>query len=221
MFILMYIVSLVIIIFSCFGGYNEGIFESSFIFFRSAFAFIISFTLAVPLTNLIVAHVEIFEQYPVPGYLQAVFFAAFFVILIGVSDNLRFKYLFSSIDITVNKYADKIAGTGIGFLNGIVLSGFVMILWAMLPFVSFLPGDMGRVKTENFLIDSGAILLRSYAHLSHRMGGSEFPLQDTEIEVEDEDKVRKSWMFYYRNHADFKLKTFDALAQEMLQNEED
>lgn len=211
----MYIVTLIIILTSAHKGYVSGIYESSYLFFRNYLAFLLSFTFFLPLTALLVRIATPMAAYPFPEYARPVFFIVVFVVFIAACDILRFKHLFPSIKITVHKYADKAIGGSIGLLNGIVLCGVLLILWTLLPFVKFIPGDLGRIHTERLPVDPGALLLRTYAHGTGRMGGRKFPLEgehSTGLETDDQPTTpQKGYLWYYKRHADLTLEEFDRI----------
>ncbi len=218
MHIIMYLTILLIAALTVYGGYKSGIYEASYSFFRNVLAFVLAFTLFSPLTGLVASAIAFFDGYPQTEYLEAIFFVVVFVVFIALCDQLRFKKLFSQTTVDINRYADRIGGGLLGGVNGIVLSGFILILWAMLPFVKYIPGDFGRVNTAGLPVDSGAILLRVYAHSSDRMGGSTFPL--TAEEEEDDgvarDRPRGGWLEYYKGHADFTMYDIERITSEFV-----
>ncbi len=206
MYLIMLIATLLIFAFTIYSGYTAGIFESSYMFFRNFVAFLLAFSLFPLGTNLIKKLIPQFSDYPVPQYIMVILFVAIFIILIGIADQMRYKHLFSKIDITINKYGDKIIGAIIGGLNGVIVSGFVLIFYALLPFVQFIPADFGRVNTARLPVDSGAVMLRTYSHISSRMGGKPFHWQapnELSDEISANDPKGIGWEDIYRNHADF------------------
>ncbi len=218
MHIIMYIAILLIAALTVYGGYNSGIYEASYIFFRNVLAFILAFTLFAPLTGFLTSAIAFFDAYPQAEYLEAIFFVVVFVVFIAICDRVRFKYLFSQTTVDINRYADRIGGGLLGGVNGIVLSGFLLILWAMLPFVKYLPGDFGRVNSGGLPVDSGAVLLKVYAYSSDRMGGSTFPLSGEEEEYNDSarDRSQGGWLRYYKGHADFTIDDIERIAAEFV-----
>ncbi len=202
----MYIAILLILAMTLYGGYSGGIYESSSMFFRNMLAFILAFTLFLPASALLAGVAQPLKEYPLIDYLQVVTFAALFIATIAIWDQVKFRYFFAPDSVTLNRYADRIGGGLLGAMNGVILGGFILILWTMLPFVKFLPRDFGRVHTDRLPVDAGAVLLKSYAHSSDRMGGGRFPLTGFEADDEDDETIpqrrRRGWLWYYRTHAD-------------------
>lgn len=198
----MLIAVILILIITIYGGYSSGLYEASYIFFRNFFSFLLAFSFAFPLANVLASFLQQIDRYPLREYVGSVLFAAFFIMLLGLSDQLKFKHLFSQVEININRYADRIGGGVIGIFNGITLSGFLLILWATLPFVKYMPGDQGRVHVDKLPLDPGSILLHTYALTSDRLGGEDFPLRDRK-DPEEQETIERGWLTYYREHADF------------------
>ena len=221
----MYIAVLLIFAVMIYGGFRSGIFESSFMLFRNLMAFLLAFPLFAPATGFLLRMAPRLRIYPGPEYLRAVLYAAVFIVFIGICDQLKFKYLFYDIDITTGKNPDRIGGAILGIPNAIVISGFILILWALLPFPRFMPGDSGRVHVDNLPVDSGAIMLKLYSRSSNRMGAKPFFLEGLESVDPDETAEsglpRRGWMWHYRHHADFTLHDMNRLSADVTVVEDD
>lgn len=207
----MYIAVLLIYVLTLYGGYSSGVFEASYLLIRNMAAFLIAWTLFHPLTGLLAVAVPHAGSYPWREYMEVCLFFVLFIAVLSLCDRIKYRYLFSQITVSINRYADRIGGTLLGISNGVVLSGIVLILWAMLPFVKFIPRDFGRVHTGRLPLDSGSLLLKAYSHSSDRMGGRTFPLEGDAEEMDDDQaaagagRSRRGWLWYYRSHSDITL----------------
>lgn len=216
--------TLVIIGFMAFDGFRSGLYRTAYMLFRHILAFLVALTLAAPVANLTKTLVPSFKLHPGPQYLRVVSVGVLFGVVVGLGRYLRNNY--TPADVQGLQWPDKIGGGTLGLINGIVLSGFVLILWTLMPFVPYVPGDMGRIKTQRLPIDSGAMMLKFYKYSAGRMGGGRPFLLEGEPILEDTDRDGRpdggagsgfddlngngewdpGWLQRYRNHAEFRVR---------------
>jgi hypothetical protein len=177
--------TLVILGLMIYQGYQGGLFASAVAFTRNVLAFVCAMTFCEPLAVLVLKLVPSFELYPGPLYLRVIAFATAFGIVMGVGNWLNEKFL--SQDLLAHPLADRIGGTALGLLSGVIISGFVLILCTMMPFLKCIPGDFGRIQTDKLLPDSGGIMLRIYGWSAGRMGGNRMFLLEDEPIVKGRD----------------------------------
>ena len=161
-----------------YGGYRSGLFEGVFALCRNLLAFLIGVTFCGPLTGLITSMVPDFELHPGPLYLRVISLALLFAITFGLAGFLRGRYAGTHVEAI--RLVDPIAGSVLGFFNGVILTGIVLILWALMPFAKYIPGDFGRIQTERLPLDTGSIMLHVYDYVSGRMGGGKSFLLESE-----------------------------------------
>ncbi|MFW5923909.1 MAG: CvpA family protein, partial [Planctomycetota bacterium] len=153
------------------------------------------------------------QTYPGPDYLLPVCFATLFAVMCGIARSLRNR--FTAAEVPSFNLVDRIGGASLGLVNGVVISGVVLILWSLMPFAPAVPADWGRVRTRELPLDSGALMLQFYSHASDRMGGEDFVLRtpDDERETVNEGEelpetrypaLENGWLWLYRHHADFR-----------------
>lgn len=223
MHIVAILATLIIIGFMAFDGFRSGLYRTTYALLRHLFAFLAAITFAAPLSGLILTLVPNFKLHPGPEYVRVIAVAITFGLVVGLARYLRNR--FTAADVSGMALADKIGGSVLGLLNGIVLSGFVLILWTLMPFARYVPGDYGRIRTQSLPFDTGAAMLRFYKYSADRMGGSRTFLLDGEPVLQDQDadgvpdagpgvgfedlngngEWDRGWMARYRNHADFRL----------------
>jgi hypothetical protein len=202
-----------------FDGFRSGLFRTAYALLRHLLAFMAAITFAGPVSGLIPG----FKLHPGPQYARVISVAVIFGVVVGVGRYLRNK--FTAADVSGLELADKIGGSILGLLNGVVLSGFVLILWTLMPFAPYVPGDYGRIKTKSLPVDTGSVMLHFYKFSAGRMGGSRTFLLDGEPVLQDENldgvpdagpgvgfedvngngEWDRGWMRQYRNHADFRV----------------
>jgi uncharacterized membrane protein required for colicin V production len=215
--------TLIIIGFMAFDGFRSGLFRATYALVRHLLAFLAAMTFAVPVAGLILSLVPNFSTHPGPQYVRVIAVAIIFGVVVGAARYLRNR--FTAADISALDLPDKIGGSILGLLNGVVLSGFVLILWTMMPFAKYVPGDYGRIRTTSLPFDTGAVMLRFYNYSAGRMGGSRMFLLHSEPVQQDanadgvpdagpgvgfEDlngngEWDRGWLTRYRNHADFRV----------------
>ncbi|MFW6457641.1 MAG: CvpA family protein [Planctomycetota bacterium] len=212
---------IVIIVFFTYEGFCNGLYHSSYLLINHLIGALIALTFAEHLADLIQNQIPTFQRYPGPAYLTVISVAVLFGGTRGLGSYLRQK--FTAGEITSLDLLDKVGGGILGLTDGLVMSGFTLILFTLLPFLAYIPGDYGRIKTEQLPIDSGAIMLNFYKSCSEKMGGNQPFLIEEEPILQDNNRDGRpdggpgvgfedinengtwdrGWMWTYRHHADF------------------
>ncbi|MBS3762677.1 MAG: CvpA family protein [Planctomycetes bacterium] len=222
-----------------YGGISSGFFDSVYALMRNLLGFVLALSLCDPLTCLMTGLITRFKLHPGPLYMRMIVFATVFGVTVGVAGTLRRKL--TSPDLPSYPIADPVAGGILGVFNGLVVSGFVLILYALLPFVKYIPGDAGRIETQKLPVDSGALMLKYYGYLSDRMGGSKKFLVDPEPVLPGGDRNGdglpdgrnpvpgkafrdlngngrwdRGWLWRYRSHADISFVDYQRAASTVI-----
>jgi len=165
-------------------GYRRGAFFSFYCLVRNLLAFLVAMAYCEPVTELFVSmSPERLGLHPGPLYWRAIFFGLLFGVVFGCLRWLKLK--FTPAKVEVDKWADRIAGPVLGLINGFVLSGFILILWSLMPFAKFLPGDFGRMDPDRLLINSGGAMLRYFNFTTGRLPGRRpFLLQNETVPLD-------------------------------------
>ncbi len=192
------VVTLALMALMIYAGYRDGVFVGTYALLRNLFAFMLAMTLFAPLTGLLLVLLP--GEHPKPLYYQVTLFALVFGAAFALARWLKIR--FTKPRVPAYAWVDRIAGTVCGLLNGIVVVGVLLILWSLMPFAKFIPGDFGRIEAERLPLDAGAIMLRFYDFTARKIpGGRTFLLED----VQRGGKVERGWLWRYRNHADFSM----------------
>lgn len=173
----------VVVLFVAYNGAREGAFFSAYNLCRNLLGFLFAMTLCRPTSMLL--SVFISRNHPAPSYFTAISFLLIFAAVVSLGRWWKLRTTFPGVECPAA--VEWIAGGALGLLSGVVLTGTVLVLWCMLPFGKYLPRDMGRIDIRSGVLDTGAIMLRFYDHLTDRMpGNSSFLLRDEPM-VEDAD----------------------------------
>jgi len=209
-----------------YAGVRDGAFTSIYVLLRDLLAFMMAMTLMEPLASLVTLVAP--KEHPWPLYYRVVAFAAVFGIVFTAARWLKIGH--APGEVSAFPLVDRIAGGICGALNWIIVVGVLLILWSLLPFVKFIPGDFGRVETDAGLLFPGKTMLRFYGFTARRMGGGrKFLVEDEKLEsdlngngaFDEGDKFRdvnnngvwdRGWLWRYRNHADFHIEDIDLVA---------
>lgn len=208
-----------------FAGFRDGVFFSTYALLRNVVAFLCAMTFREPFARLLE---NIFsDTHPAHDYFMLISFAAILGIVFVLGRWLKVRYTVPNVPCP--SLVDQIGGPITGFVNGIVVTGSLLILWSMLPFAKYLPADYGHIHIKADLLDTGAIMLKYYSHAEHTMGGAAvFLLHDERIQDDLNNNGRadlgegfydtnrngewdRGWLWKYRNHA-----TIDPTALEPL-----
>ena len=157
------------ILFLAWEGYKNGAFFALYSLTRNLLAFIVAMTYCEPMTGLFLKMFPKLNLHPGPLYWKLIFFALLFGVVFGVMRWCKIK--FTPPKVEASEWVDRIGGPAVGLLNGYILTGFVLVLWSLMPFARFIPGDRGRVEPEGLIVNSGGGMLRYYAFLTRRMPG--------------------------------------------------
>ena len=209
------LVVLVLLVLMAIAGFRDGAFFSTYALLRNLLAFFCAMTFCQPLARLL--ELLISDTYPAYDYFLAISFAGMFGGVFVLARLLKVRFTVPSVQCP--ELADRIVGPGLGVLNAVVMTGTVLILWSLFPFVKYIPGDLGRMQVKGRLLDSGSHMLRVYNFAEQRMGGGRvFLLDDEPIDVDDNKNRRadpgegfidrnknerwdRGWLWKYHNHA--------------------
>jgi hypothetical protein len=222
---------LVLLIYAC---ARDGAFVSIYVLLRNLLAFMVAMTLMEPLASLVMLIAP--EQHPWPLYYRVVAFAGVFGAVFATARWLKIEHTPGAVSaITL---VDRIAGGICGAVNWIVVIGVLLILWSLLPFVKFIPGDFGRLETDSGLLFPGKAMLRFYGFTAGRMsGGRTFLVEDEELladvngngAFDKGDQFRdannnglwdRGWLWRYKNHADFHFEDIELAVPDLGAEEE-
>ncbi len=198
-----------------FAGYRDGIFFTTYALMRNLVGFVCAMSFCQHVARVFEALTS--DTPTAHEYFVLISFVLIMAIVFMLGRWLKTQYTVGSVPCA--EYADKIAGPVIGVLNGVVITGFLLITWSMLPFAKYVPGDYGRLQIKAGVLDTGAMMLRYYKYAEQRMGGSTpFLLHDERIEEDPNQNGRadegegyfdanqngqwdRGWLWKYRNYA--------------------
>lgn len=212
---------IIILIFFTYEGYHNGLYQATYMLANHLLGFLIALTFGEHLAELIVNTVPAFESHPGPEYLIVISVAVLFAATRAAGAYLRQQFI--ADEISALQLVDKIGGGVMGLADGLVISGFALILFSLMPFMAYIPGDYGRIKTNQLPIDTGAVMLKFYGMSSQKMSGKRPFLLEGEPILKDADRDGlpdggpgtgfedingngewdRGWMWKYRHHADF------------------
>jgi hypothetical protein len=159
-------------------SYRLGVFFAFYALARNLLAFLAAMTLCEPLTQMFLGFFPKLDLHPGPLYWRLIFFALAFGVVFGVMRWLKIK--FTPPRVEALNIVEKTAAPALGLINGYVLTGFLLVLWSMMPFAKFIPNDLGRVDPDRLLIDSGGGMLKFYNFVTRPLGGSRVFLLECE-----------------------------------------
>lgn len=221
MHIIAFLTLIIIIVFFTYEGYRNGLYQSTYLLLNHLIGFLVALTFAHPLAGFIQNVIPALQTPPMPEYLVVISVALLFGVTRGAGSFLRTRFTVGGIDGL--RLVDRIGGSVLGLTDGVVISGFTLILLALMPFMPYIPGDFGRIRTRSLPVDTGAIMLRFYALSAHKMSGNRpFLLEGEPIlkrnqqdglpdggpgvgfeDINNNGKWDRGWMWEYRHHADF------------------
>lgn len=211
------IVSLVVILLilaMIYSGQRDGGFVAAYSLMRNLLGFLIAMTFYGPVSELINSQANIAE--PGPAYVELGSFVVLYGVVVGLGRWLRLNYTVP--DVNSFQWLDRGLGGALGLANGLVVSGVLLIVWSLCPFMKYLPMDYGRADPKGLWVDSGSVMLEFYDFATGRIPGSKrFVLRepltqdadgDGEVDPGEYEDVNENgewdpgWMWKYRNHAD-------------------
>ncbi len=216
MSIIAFLLILVIIGAMIYAGQRDGAFFSSYALMRNFIAFLCAMTFAQPVANVMQRFMG--GGYPAPDYYVPIGFVLVFAIVFMLGRWLKVQYTQPNVECIA--LVDRIAGAAVGLMNGFVITGALLILWSLFPFLNYMPADYGYVRPR---LDTGAAMLRVYGYVEGRMGGGRvFLLEDEPVDpdldqnnngrpdmageayqdLNENGEWDRGWLWRYRNAAD-------------------
>lgn len=214
-----FIVTFGLICMMTYAGYRDGAFSGAYALARHLVAFLVAMTLVAPVAGLIGYVLP--STYPWDLYARVIALATLYAAVLGLARWA--KTSFTPARVPSFPLVDHISGVPLGLASGIVLTGFLLILWSLMPFARYLPQDVGRVNPDSLLVDSGGAMLGFYSFMARKMpGGRTFLLEDEPV-TEDVDgdgefddgvgeewkdvnrngRWDRGWLWYYGHNSDF------------------
>ena len=217
-------------------GWRDGAFAGLYSLLRNLLAFLFAMTLFKPAAELL--QFVFPGRHPWPAYLDAFSVAAIYALVVGAIRWAKMRYTAPGVH-TFNA-VDRIVGPICALAAGVILSGFLLILWSMMPFAKHLPYDLGRVNNNALPADTGSATLRFYGFLYDKVPGRRmFLLHDEKLvadvnkngrfdtglgeQFEDLNKNGRwdrGWLWRYRHGADFTPEDLDAVTPADARKEE-
>jgi hypothetical protein len=199
-----------------YAGARESAFFTVYSLMRNGIAFLCALTFYRPLASLLSSLIT--SSYPMPEYFVAFSFGFIFggVILLGRWLKTRFTYP----GVECPKVLNWTLGGAAGLLNAIVITGAVLIGWSIMPFVKYIPRDLGHIQIRPAVLDTGVAMLKTYGFIERRMGGNvPFLVHDEPLASDPNNNGRpdpgeqyedtnrngrwdRGWLWKYRHAAD-------------------
>lgn len=215
---------IVIIVFFTYEGYCNGLYQSTYLLMNHIIGFLIALTFGKPLAALVQHLVPLLETHPMPEYLTVTSVVVLFAVTRGAGSFLRQRFTVGGVDAM--DLVDRIGGSILGLADGFVISGFTLIVLTLMPFLAYIPGDYGRIRTTSLPVDTGALMLNFYKLSAQKMGGGRPFLMENEPVLQDQNMDGapdggfgqeykdvnsngtwdRGWMWKYRNNADFTVR---------------
>ena len=209
-----------------YAGYRDGAFQTAYSLLRNLIGFLLAMTLFEALGNLLTVFFP--KTHPGPLYYSALMFAVILALVFSLGRWVKIE--FTKITVSTYPLVDRIAGIACGLANGIVLTGTLLVLWSLLPFAKFVPGDLGRVDPDRLRagpvsLDAGRAMLSFYKFTADKVsGGRTFLLDDEPRSPPDEEgrfryedvnrngQWDRGWLWRYRTQGDFHLDDLEFLS---------
>lgn len=214
--IIMSVVVILLILAMLYSGQRDGGFVAAFSLMRNLLGFLIAMTFYGPVASLINSQANLAD--PGPAYVRLGAFAVLYGVVVGLGRWLRLNYTIPEVQSF--QWLDRSVGGVLGLLNGVVVTGVLLIVWSLCPFMKYLPQDYGRVDPQGLWVDSGSAMLSFYDFATGRIPGSKkFVLQepldkdkdgDGEVDAGEFEDLNENgewdpgWLWRYRNYADIK-----------------
>jgi len=206
---------------STYSGVHDGAYFAAYALMRNLIAFLLAMTFCEPVAMLLADHIE--GQYPAYDYYTVIAFA----VIAGTASTMirRLKIKYTAPRVPCPMIVDRTAGPIMGFLNGTLLSGMVLVTCTLLPFLKYVPHNKGDLNMAGRRVDTGSAVLRFYDYVQSRFGGNDdFLLDENEPMTPDLDfnfngqpdlvgegyddingngRWDRGWLVRYRYHAAF------------------
>jgi len=172
---------ILLVLLAALAGLRDGVFFTTYALLRNCIAFICAMSFSEPLARLLE---KLFtDAHPAEEYFLFIAFAAICGAVFALGRFL--KVTFTAPQVPCHALVDKAGGVTLGALNGVVVTGLLLVMWSLVPFAKYIPGDHGRVHIKSGILDTGAMMLKFYKRVEQGMGGSAVFLLDDEPIVED------------------------------------
>lgn len=201
-----------------YAGLRDGVFFTSYALLRNVFAFFCAMSFCEPLARALMRLLT--STHPAFEYFRVFCFLGIFGVVFVIARWLKMKY--TTPYVTCPKLVDRIGGPILGLFSGVVVSGTLLVLWSLLPFAKYMPGDSGRIEITLNTLDTGVAMLRFYGFAEQRMGGGRpFLLEDEPLTKDRDNDGRydrerddqyedlnrngrwdRGWIWRYHNHAE-------------------
>ncbi len=210
------LIVLLLLLLSAYGGFRDGFFFTVYALMRNLFAFLCAMTFCEPLGRLLEKTAT--RTPPAHEYFMLISFAAIFGGVFAFGRWLKVRYTVPGV--LSMEIVDKTVGPVLGLLNGVVVTGTLLILWSLVPFAKYIPADLGDIQIHSHVLDTGAMMLRFYDHETGVMGGKAvFLLEDEPIKNDENKNGRadegesyvdrnkngrwdRGWLYEYKHYAD-------------------
>ncbi len=210
------LIVLMLLALSAYGGFRDGFFFSVYALMRNLFAFLCAMTFFEPLGRVLERTAT--RTPPAHEYFLLISFAAIFGGVFAFGRWLKVRYTVPSV-LTL-ELVDKTVGPVLGLLNGVVVTGTLLILWSLVPFAKYIPADMGDIRINARVLDTGSMMLGFYDHETRTMRGKAvFLLHDEPIKNDENKNGRadegesyvdrnkngrwdRGWLWEYKHYAD-------------------
>lgn len=221
MFFIAYALTIILVGLMIYSGYRDGLFSALLILSRHLVAFLVAMTFYEPVGRLLSSVFT--NAHPWPLYFRVLSLAGLYGLVGAGSMWAKMKYTIPRVEGF--RLLDRIGGCVCGAAGGLVITGFVLILWTNMPFAKYLPQNIGQMNSSRMVVDSGSIMLRFYGFVAAKMrvpGGRPFLLEDEPLTIDvngdreyqqaqgDEfSDINKNGrrdrgaLWHYRNYADF------------------
>jgi uncharacterized membrane protein required for colicin V production len=201
---------------SVYGGARDGFFFTIYALVRNLFAFLCAMTFCEPLARVL--EQTLTRSYPAHAYFAMLSFGAIFGVVFALGRWLKVHYTVPGVFCLA--VVDKVVGPALGLLNGVVITGTLLILWSLMPFAKYIPGDVGVIRIQSRTLDTGAMMLRFYDHETRSIPGKGvFLLEDEPLKTDENKNLRadegdsyvdrnnnrrwdRGWLWKYKHYGD-------------------
>jgi len=201
---------------SVYGGVRDGFFFTAYALLRNLFGFLCAMTFCEAFARVLEQTVT--GSYPAHSYFVLLSFAGIFAAVFVLSRWLKMHYTVPGVLCLA--VVDKTVGPVLGLLNGIVVTGTLLILCSLMPFAKYIPGDVGVIRIQSATVDTGTMMLRFYDHETRCLpGNGVFLLEDEPLKTDANKNLRadegdlyvdrnkngrwdRGWLWKYKHYGD-------------------